>query len=363
MRVYRNFKSLFKRILNFYRLLFASEMCFNTVEESQVVLSQYSAKPDSTSICVHRWNKPIYDLTIIITAYNAEKWIKECLDSVINQTNKYTYMVIVVDDGSTDGTSQIIDTYIDYDNLLIIHQDNRGYSGARNAALQRVKSDYIMFVDSDDVLLPGAVDCLMNSAKKVNADIVEGNGFTFNETGRIATVKENYNTLWGGPCLKVMKSKLWERIHFPEGYLYEDTIICYLIGKQSRKTVFIPDEIYGYRIHKESITQRRDCNPKRVDSFWILQLVLEEQKILKIDNDSDEDYRQVMRHVIFTYRRTKMLPDEIKKSIFVLTKELLRQKYLSHNYNDSLNRLAKAILTDNYGKYCAICDTINLGKV
>ena len=326
-------------------------------------LSSYSPMASSTSICDHHWDEPKFDLSIIIPAYNSEKWIEQCLLSALNQETSFDYRIIVIDDGSTDRTGKMIDSFSDNDKLIVIHQDNKGYSGARNIALEQIESDYIMFLDSDDYITSNAVEKLISVAKKENADIVERNGFTFNETGRLSTVKLDNNELWGGPCLKVMRSKLWEHIQFPENYIYEDTIISYLIGKQSKKTLFITDELYAYRIHEDSITQKRDINPKRVDSYWILQLVLEEQKKLKIDNESNEDYRQVMRHVIFTYRRTKMLPDEIKKSIFVLTKELLKQKYLSHDYNSTLNRLAKAILTDNYGKYCAICDTINLGKV
>lgn len=342
---------------------FSNSIYQDGYENAYRTLYLYSPMPSSSSICHHSEITLKYDLTIIIPAFNAGKWIEQCLNSALNQNTDFDYRVIVIDDGSTDNTGKLIDFFSNNKKLIIIHQDNKGYSGARNVALQRVESEYIMFLDSDDFLTSDAVEKLMVTAKKANADIVEGNGFTFNDSGRLSSIKSDNNQLWGGPCLKVMRAKLWKNIQFPENYLYEDTIICYLIGKLSRKTVFISDELYAYRIHDDSITQKRDINPKRVDSYWILQLVLEEQKKLKIDNESNEDYRQVMRHVVFTYRRTKMLPDEIKKSIFVLTKELLKQKYLSHDYNSTLNRLAKAILTDNYGKYCAICDTINLGKV
>lgn len=343
--------------------LFSNSIYQDSYENAYRTLYSYSPIPSSSAICRHKWIEPKYDLTIIIPAFNAEKWIEQCLNSALNQNTDFDYRVIVINDGSTDNTGKLIESFSDNKKLIIIHQDNKGYSGARNVALQRVESEYIMFLDSDDYITSNTVERLVSVAKNENADIVESNGFTFNEAGRLSTVKSDNNELWGGPCLKVMRSKLWEHIQFPENYIYEDTIISYLIGKRSKKTLFIPDELYAYRIHDESITQKRDMNAKRVDSYWILQLVLEEQKKLKIDNESSDDYRQVMRHVIFTYRRTKMLPDTIKKSIFVLTKELLSPKYLSHDYNSSLNRLAKAILKDNYGKYCAICDTINLGKV
>lgn len=343
--------------------LFLNSIYQDSYENAYKTLSTYSSMPSSSSICTHKWNEPKCDLTIIIPAYNSEKWIEQCLQSALNQETRFDYRVIVIDDGSSDRTGSIIDAFSNSEKIIVIHQDNKGYSGARNIALEKIESDYIMFLDSDDYITSNAVERLMSVAQKENADIVESNGFTFNATGKLSTVKSDNNELWGGPCLKVMRSGLWENIQFPENYIYEDTIICYLIGKLSANTVFIPDELYAYRIHDDSITQKRDVNPKRVDSFWILQLVLDEQAKLGIDNQSDEDYRQVMRHVIFTYRRTKMLPEEIKKSIFILTKNLLDSEYLQHDYKNQLNRLAKAISRNNYGKYCAICETINLGKV
>lgn len=359
----RKTKSLLRIIKKRIKPVFANEFYTDTYEHAYSVLSDYSPMPYTSSLCRHNWGNPKYDLTIIIPAYNSEKWIKECLESAINQETNYDYEVIVVNDGSTDNTKQIIDSFSGFGKLKIIHQENKGYSGARNVAIRMINSDYIMFLDSDDYLTTDAVEKLMSVAKANDADIVEGNGFTFNTNGRIAPVKDDMNTLWGGPCLKVMRSSLWQNIEFPENYIYEDTIISYLIGKLSKKTLFKPYELYAYRIHEDSITQKRDVNPKRVDSFWILQLVLNEQSQLGIVNDSIDDCRQVMRHVIFTYRRTAMLPDEIKKSIFVLTKELLKNKYIDFDYNSQLNKLAKAIKIDNYGRYCAICDTINLSKI
>lgn len=362
MSLIRKCKTLCRIVRDDICTLFSNETYEDSYESAYRKLSDYSSKPVSSSICWHKWSIPKYDLVIIIPAYNSSKWIEQCLNSALNQKTQFNYQVVVIDDGSTDNTGRIIDSYSN-NNLTIIHQENKGYSGARNVALEQVESEYIMFLDSDDYITHDAVEKLVTIAQQENADIVEGNGFTFNEAGRISTIKTDINQLWGGPCLKVMRSKLWERIQFPEKYLYEDTIISYLIGKLSDKTVFIPDELYAYRIHDDSITQKRDKNPKRIDSFWILQLVLEEQKKLGIQSDEDEDYRHVMRHIIFTYRRTKKLPEEIKKSIFVLIKEMLGGKYLNYDYNNQLDRLAKAIAKSNYGKYCAICDTINLGKV
>ena len=103
------------------------------------------------------------DLDIIIPAYNAENYIDKCLNSVLSQKTKYNFRVLVIDDGSTDATGKILDGY---SGISVIHQENRGFSGARNAGLDRAEADYLLFLDSDDELCPGAVEALMSRAKE-----------------------------------------------------------------------------------------------------------------------------------------------------------------------------------------------------
>ena len=119
------------------------------------------------------------DLQIIIPAYNVEKYLDQCLESVLNQKTRYSYNIVVIDDGSTDQTCKIADFYASDSRIKVIHQKNRGFSGARNKALENITGKYVMFVDSDDVLLPDAIQNLMDTAYSINADIVESGFYTF----------------------------------------------------------------------------------------------------------------------------------------------------------------------------------------
>ena len=80
------------------------------------------------------------------------------MNSVLSQSTKWSYRVIVIDDGSTDRTGEIIDTYKTDKRVKIIHQENRGYSGARNRGLAELDSKYVTFLDSDDILMPHAIE-------------------------------------------------------------------------------------------------------------------------------------------------------------------------------------------------------------
>ncbi|MBQ8619649.1 MAG: glycosyltransferase family 2 protein [Clostridia bacterium] len=325
-------------------------------EGARAYLCQVAPAPDSTAFTHNQIGPKDYDLTIIIPAYNAEKWIKQCLDSILTQETKYTYLVKVVNDGSKDQTPALIEQYRGDAHVQIIHQENRGYSGARNAALKHLPSEYVMFVDSDDYLLPGAIELLLEKGYGENADIVEGNGFRFDENGRIGKIKEQNKALWGGPCLKIIRSELFECLEFPEGYLYEDTIIRSLIVPLAKRIAVIPDEIYAYRIHMDSITWKRTAELNRTHSYWIMEMMHDHMRQLSIPFDHDQ-YCLTMKHIVFTYRRTILLSEEIKRSIFAATCGFVEKYYPEYLAGkDCYSILATALVNRDYRKYKACCE-------
>lgn len=356
--------SKIKRIKPVMRLSYlrSSEIVEINPEEAMKRLQQIAPMPKSSALTHNVILPPKYDLTVIVPAYNAAQWIRQCVDSIIKQKTNYTFRVVIIDDGSTDETGNILDSYLPNNRLKVIHQENKGYSGARNIALKRIESRYIMFVDSDDYILPNAIETLLSMAYETESDIVEGNGYTFDENGRIEKIKPTGDGkyLWGGPCLKVMKSTLFERIEFPEGFLYEDTIIGSLIERMSMKTTFVDDEIYAYRIHANSITQKHTAELNRIDSFWIMILMEKCKRKLGINNNMDS-YLVILNHVIMTYRRTYLLSDNLKKDIFVCSKAFLLMYY--DGFLNSINKyseLVRAILNDDFGNYSFICKSGNL---
>ena len=314
--------------------------------------------PSSSAITDHFLENPDYDLLIIVPAYNAEKWLQQCVDSILSQETEYSFLLRLIDDGSTDHTGEIADRYTGDSRVEVIHQENRGYSGARNRGLEHINARYLMFVDSDDYLLPGAIQSLLAKAFSEDADIVEGNGYRFNETGKIGKIKNHNGDLFGGPVMKVIRAALFEHVQFPPGFHYEDKIIGSLIEQISEQYLTIPDDVYAYRIHGASITQTHDDNPQRLDSYWMMWRMQWDQIKLGIFPDYD-NYIRVMRQIVMTYRRTILLPEEIKKAIFVGSSNFIETYYTDYLHtNDLCLKLAYAIMHGEYGKYKVFCKYI-----
>ena len=143
-------------------------------EDARRKLEHFSPDQGTSALRQNHILQPDWDLTIIIPAYNVEKYIETCLTSVLEQVTQYTYRVIVINDGSIDNTAKILERFRNHSILSIITQDNGGAARARNRALESIRSRYVMFVDADDVLEPGAVEKLMYKAFELNSDIEIG---------------------------------------------------------------------------------------------------------------------------------------------------------------------------------------------
>lgn len=206
-------------------------------------------------------------VSIIIAAYNAEKYIEECLDSIINQTYK-NLQIIVVNDGSTDNTLSICQGYNDK-RIEIITKENGGLSSARNEGLTHVRGDFIYFVDSDDVICSNTIEVMLDLISSCNSDIaVSGyekfvtsysneNNYNKKETiiynskdylEEILSLKKN-TYAWG----TLIKTKYIEKIVFPKNHYYEDLAIMYLLFDSASKIAYTPTKLLKYRQNPTSI--------------------------------------------------------------------------------------------------------------
>ena len=112
------------------------------------------------------------EISVIIPVYNVEKYLHRCLDCLLNQTF-HDWTAICVDDGSSDNSGKILDEYAKKDKrFVVIHKENGGVSNARNIALAKVKTPYVMFCDSDDCIHPQAMEIIYNLAIQKNTDII-----------------------------------------------------------------------------------------------------------------------------------------------------------------------------------------------
>lgn len=210
--------------------------------------------------------KPL--ISIIVPCYNVEPYLKECLDSLINQTYK-NIEIIIINDGSTDKTKEIIDTYSrKHDIIHVIHQDNAGLSEARNVGIKESSGQFIALVDSDDSVSLKFIEKLYVNIETDGSDICVC-GFNNNVpnkkciTGQQALMhllmeQENIDILaWN----KLYKKELFteHNISYPKGKIHEDNLTTYKLYSKAKKISYINESLYNYRIREGSImkTQKK----------------------------------------------------------------------------------------------------------
>ncbi len=129
-------------------------------------------------------------ISVIIPVYNVEEYLRECIDSVLNQTYQ-NFEIILVDDGSTDSSGTICDEYVDKDDRVsVVHQKNAGPSKTRNTGLENATGKYIYFLDSDDYIEKNTLELLINTAESNDADIVFFDALSFADDG--SEIKQGY---------------------------------------------------------------------------------------------------------------------------------------------------------------------------
>ena len=267
-------------------------------------------------------------LSIIMPAYNVEKYIKESVESVINQKTNFNYELIIINDGSTDNTESIINS-INNPVIKMINQENQGLSGARNTGLNHAVGEYIFFIDSDDVLEDGSIDKLLNAIINNDADISVGGYYLFYDDTNTKQFKPGENDViendtgefllspgfaWG----KVFKRELFYNVRFPIGAWFEDTIICSVIYRKCKKMVRIPDCIYGYRQNWAGISKQSKKSYKALDHIWVMQDAIEQAHKNGLEDDTYL-YELCFGHFsTFLYRRIRELDEETKENAFIV---------------------------------------------
>lgn len=294
-----------------------------SVMQSRAFLENYSPNPKTSCLCKNEIDHRV-DIHIIIPAYNVESYIEECLNSIVlNPTKKYTYMVTVINDGSTDKTLEILKKYEYNPCVEIINQANKGFSGARNTGLRKIKGRYIVFVDSDDLMDWSGVEKMMDTALETDADVVRGaytiisnsgnrRRFVSNTKGRIETTK-----LGGQPWAKLFRSELFLDVCFPEHYWYEDSIFAQIVYPRISVAYGTLENTYYYRNRPSGITNQGIKKPKSIDSYWITERLFEERSNYGLES-TDQYYEYVLRMVKLTFSRIRLQPYEVKKNLFIL---------------------------------------------
>lgn len=245
-------------------------------------------------------------ISVIIPVYNVKPYLRQCLDSVIKQTYE-NLEIIIIDDGSTDGSESICDEYNSVDSRIsIFHTTNKGLSAARNLGLNSIndKSEYIVFIDSDDWMEINAIQQLYNIAVENQAEIVSCLYYYEKPDGKkISNILDQKVVLDSSQILKyyvkdkncvgqivwnkIYKSCLFSDIRYPEGMLFEDIATTYKVMEKAQKLVITPEPLIHYRVRETSLS-RCYCMKSFID-YW--KACYEKYKYLS-DGIVDQEYLQ-----------------------------------------------------------------------
>ena len=249
-------------------------------------------------------------ISVIVPIYNVEKYLKKCIESLLNQTYN-NYEIILIDDGSTDNSSKICDMYSNNKKIRIIHKRNGGLSSARNYGINIARGKYISFVDSDDFVESDFLESLYygltNSGKSISACgvfryyskniikpyTIEKISLTINkeDAHKYAYIIGYYDvSMWN----KLFDRKLFEDIRFPINRKSEDVFILYKLIEKSNGIYYNSNPKYYYRKRPNSISSSNEINYDIIDAT-------NEARDYYIKNNYKEALLYSTRYLLFAY--------------------------------------------------------------
>lgn len=281
-------------------------------------------------------------ISIIIPVYNVEKYIEKCLNSILEQSNIETE-VILINDGSTDNSLDILKKYAEENPKIfkLINKSNGGQGSARNIGLEKAKGEYILYVDSDDYLCSNQLLKIYNQAKKTNADILVFNNYIVDEKNKI--IKEEkciksksnqINLLLGNVAVwnKLYKRTILENIKFRSKVWYEDLDFTAKIIFNNYKIEFYDEVAYNY-LEREGSTMNNDKLNRN------LEIILASEEITKYFKKSkkNEQYKDEIEflNILHVYINTlsRIIRMNVSNSFKKIPKQKIR-KYMKLNFKD-----------------------------
>lgn len=241
-------------------------------------------------------------VAIVFPVYNVEKYLFESIDSILKQTYR-NFVIFAIDDGSTDNSGEMLDRYSEKDpRLVVIHKKNEGLASTRNFALDQISSrgdfDFIASVDSDDVVDPDFLSCLVENALLNKSDVTVCGFYQFNDSHKWQGVLANsknfdqdefveliYSTRrwWGingagGMVWKMLfKASLLTTLRFPlDTDILEDELFCMSVATKAKTFYYVAEALYGYRQNRDSLIFAKDF-PKRMFKARLINIDVAKQ--------------------------------------------------------------------------------------
>ena len=319
--------------------------------------------------------------SVIVPVYNVEKYIKKCLESVLNQDFD-DYEIIVVDDETPDGSMKIVEGLAQKypEKFNIIHQENKGLGGARNTGVAAAKGEYLIFIDSDDYIEKDMLSKIDARLSEIPCDMVMFNFSEVTEAGNLIgkqtffredeicqTAEEKSKLLLAPPCAwnKVFRREFFigSGVLFPEKTLYEDVVTRILTAKAS-KICLCNGHFYNY-VQRQGSIMKSKVSPRVLDIIKVTHLLrntFENEGLMP-------EYREVIEasqtHSLFTIAETVYKQSPENKMLKDITGYIVDNfsNYLSNSYlAENIKKEIYYLINEKYFKY-RFCKLIDKTKI
>lgn len=297
-------------------------------------------------------------ISVIIPVYNVEKYLRQCLDSVVNQTYR-NLEIICVDDGSKDKSGEILDEYAQKDDrFVVIHQKNQGQAVARNVGMDIATGKYILFVDSDDWIDLNTCSILIEKAELIQSDVLCFQFVSVNNSAQRVRAPipskffESYddisnrieNILSGSysPCNKLLRKDFLDsnKIRFIPGLLFEDNPFVFELAMLAKQYDVIPMTLYYYRTGGITVGNKKSNR----NVFRIFEAVDRVFETVKKYNQSSEIelllYKYKFNEIYSVFR--SIIDNDIENEFIILLLNHFTEKDWQYVWNDKIEILPRA---------------------
>ena len=305
-------------------------------------------------------------ISIIVPIYNVENYLRQCLDSIQNQTYK-KFECIMVNDGSTDSSQQLAEEYLTDSRFKLINQSNKGLSGARNTGINHIREEsiFVAFVDSDDYIYPDFLETLIEHIED-DVDIIEGMIENFHDEIKVDRVCHNFekkiliskddklgelalNEMRVSVFPKLFRKSLLTEDFFPEGWIFEDLAVIPELVSHSGKWIKLPKVIYAYRIRPNSITTK-EFSEEKLDVFNIFEKY---DLFFKDESDITKLLVEKLKYLHLNYHDIEFVPENNQyKQLYKQEKQKLLSKIADYESKALISIIVPIYNVEKYLRQC-----------
>lgn len=293
--------------------------------QARTVLSGMHPRPAGVCVSdrpVFEAQTPSMDLSVIVPCRDAGATLPALLASLAAQRTRYRFEAVLVDDGSRDGTAELLRRCAGaHPDWQVRFQPGGGAASARNTGLRVSRGRYVAFVDADDAVPENYVEALMTAAERTGAQMAACAWESRTRSGLLLhrTVPQNGadgRAVNGCPWGKAFRRELFAHVLFPEGYWFEDTVLSFLVYPQVTRLATTADCTYVYRSAPGNATRRARGCAKAIDTLYVTELMLAHAPQAWLRSEAGRTL--LMDQFYLNHRRVLGLPAACRKALFAV---------------------------------------------